>query len=270
MTKTLLEYNIIAHNKIAQKYEQIHGEIYNEVEQARLKSSLSKAISYVQTGNTPFVALDFGCGAGNLTKHLTDLGCEVFAGDISQGFLDLVASQSYAMPVKVVKLNGIDLSNIPGGSFDVVATYSVLHHVPDYLSLMKEFSRVLKKGGVLYLDHETSSSAWNQNERHKQFISDIKKFSRPNFRKFFIFNNYIDRVIRTFINPKFQREGDIHVWPDDHIEWNKIQSRLEIAQIEIVHEEDYLLFKHGYNMEIYEKYRKEVGDMHVLFGRKNS
>lgn len=268
MAKTSLEYNIVAHDKIAKTYEQIHGEIYNEVEQARLKASLSLALSYVQTENIPIKALDFGCGAGNLTKHLTDLGCAVTASDVSKGFLNLVTSRLYAMPVTTVMLNGVNLSNIPDSSFDFIATYSVLHHVPDYLSLMKEFARVLKKGGVLYIDHESSSSIWNKGEKYKQFLVDIKKYSRLDIKKFFIFTNYIDRIIRTLFNPKYQREGDIHVFIDDHIEWNNIRTELAGVGVSCVYEKDYLLFKRTYNKEVYEEYKEEVDDMHVLIGRK--
>ena len=83
--KNDLEWNIKTHNKIAKKYEKIHGEIYNEVEQKRLRNQLSFAISNVQTDGDEKLVLDFGCGSGNLTHHLSSLGYNVLASDISQG-----------------------------------------------------------------------------------------------------------------------------------------------------------------------------------------
>lgn len=84
-----IKRNIRAHDKIAKKYEQNHGEIYNDVEQIRLRCMLTKALSEIKTDTRVKVALDFGCGAGNLTRHLSILGLDVLACDVSQGFLDL-------------------------------------------------------------------------------------------------------------------------------------------------------------------------------------
>lgn len=263
-----LESNILAHNKVAKRYERIHGEIYNDVEQARLRESLTTALSFVNTGNNIKNALDFGCGAGNLTKHLAALGCEVIASDVSQGFLDLVASRTYATPVKTVRLNGVDLSNIPNDSVDMVATYSVLHHVPDYLAILKEFMRVLKSGGVVYIDHELSENAWQKDSGLKAFELEMKGKSIPEPRKYFVFTNYVDWVIRRFINPRYRREGDIHVFEDDHIEWQKVAGTLVEAGGEILLEKDYLLFKRNYDVATYDAYKNITGDMHFIVARK--
>jgi ubiquinone/menaquinone biosynthesis C-methylase UbiE len=262
-----LESNIRAHNKVARKYERIHGEIYNDVEQTRLREGLSMALSYVDTERTIKKVLDFGCGAGNLTNHLTSLGCEVIASDVSQGFLDLVASRTYAAPVRTVHLNGIDLSNIQNDSVDMVATYSVLHHVPDYLGILKEFLRVLKRGGVIYIDHELSENAWKNDSRLKAFESEMKS-KILELQKYFVFTNYVDWVIRKFINPRYRREGDIHVFEDDHIEWGRIASTLVGAGGEVLFEKDYLLFKRNYDVTVYNSYMNQIGDMHFIIVRK--
>lgn len=263
-----LEYNIKVHDRIAKKYEKIHGEIYNTVEQERLKSALALALSYIKTGNKPLRVIDFGCGAGNLTRHLTEMGCEVLAADVSVGFLDLVSSREYPMPVETVKLNGTNLSNIPNESVDMVAMYSVLHHIPDYLAIMSEFSRVTKKGGVIFIDHEAADSIWDKSEAYDRFLLEIRKTATVDLMKFFTFTNYIDRIIRTFINPKYQREGDIHVFQNDHIEWDKIRVELGLAGISNILEDDYLLFKRSYNRNTYEEYKQKVSDMHLLIGIK--
>lgn len=267
MGKSQLEHNIAVHNKIAKKYEALHGEIYNETEQARLRQCLEKALSHVETKSSPLIALDFGCGAGNLTHHLTELGCEVIAADVSTGFLHLVASRSYKKKVTTIQLNGIDLEGITDASVDVVAMYSVLHHVPEYLSLMKEFARVLKPGGVLYIDHEASSCMWKGNE-YELFQSEMKSKSGVDFKKYFVLTNYIDRGIRMFSNPKYQREGDIHVFKDDHIEWGAIREGLAKCMITPVEEKDYLLYRRNYNKEVYNLWENKLGDMHLLIGKK--
>jgi ubiquinone/menaquinone biosynthesis C-methylase UbiE len=139
--------------------------------------------------------------------------------------------------------------------------------VPDYLSLMKEFSRVLKPGGVVYIDHEASASSWTD-PLHQHFKKHIKKNSKKDFRKYFIVTNYIDRFIRVFINPKYQREGDIHVFADDRIEWQVVRQELEENGMEILKEEDYLLYRRNYDQKTYEEWAGKVADMHLLMGRK--
>lgn len=217
-----IERNIRIHNRVAKKYARIHGEIYNDIEQNRLKNALETALTYVETDSSINKALDFGCGAGNLTTHLSAIGCEVISCDVSQGFLDLINSGSYNTKVKTVLLNGKDLSGVPDNSVDLVATYSVLHHVPDYLTIVKELVRVLKVGGVLYIDHERSDGFWLNNGSFKKFDKKMRSRSKLDFRKYFVVTNYIDWFIRKFLDSRYRREGDIHVFPDDHIEWCRI------------------------------------------------
>ena len=97
-------------------------------------------------------ALDIGCGAGNVTQYLVHQGTKVTAADTSENFLKIIDKTFSG--VETILLNGNNLEEIPDSSFDIVTTYSVLHHVPDYLKLVEEMCRVLKKGGVLYIDHE--------------------------------------------------------------------------------------------------------------------
>lgn len=87
-----VQRNIAIHNRVAKKYERIHGEIFNDVEQARLRSLLERAVGEVRSGREPLRALDMGCGSGNLTGHLLALGLEVTAADVAQGFLDSSAT----------------------------------------------------------------------------------------------------------------------------------------------------------------------------------
>lgn len=268
MGKSPLQYNIAVHNRIAKKYEAIHGEIYNEEEQSRLRAALEKAITSIATTTPKKVALDFGCGAGNLTTHLTELGCEVVAADVSRGFLDLVGSRLYREKVTTFQLNGTDLTGIQSDSIDIVAMYSVLHHVPDYLSLMGEFARVLKPGGVIYIDHEASGTLWHAHGNHEMFKVAMKKRSKRDIGKYFMLSNYIDRAIRMFLNPKFQREGDIHVFQDDHIVWEDIHKKLQANGVEILKEEEYLLFRRNYDRQTYDEWKNKTQDMHLVIGRK--
>lgn len=263
-----LDWNIKTHNKIAKKYQKYHGEIYNDIEQNRLKQDLSKALSLVQTASIVKKALDFGCGAGNLTNHLSELGCDVIAGDVSEGFLDLISSKTYKTNVKTICLNGFDISNIADNSLDMVATYSVLHHVPDYLAILKEFMRILKPGGVVFIDHESSEGFWKKDPVYAAFLDEMKKYTSPDISKYFVINNYYDWLVRRFINPKYHREGDIHVFGDDHIEWDKVEKEFICNQGEIIYSKDYLLYNRKYNESVYNRYINKTSDVRVIFVKK--
>jgi ubiquinone/menaquinone biosynthesis C-methylase UbiE len=263
-----IAWNIKTHNKLAQKYELIHGEIYNDYEQSRLTADLRFAIGKIKTKSNTKLALDFGCGAGNLTKHLTNLGADVIAADVSQGFLDLIGSKIYPRKVFTARLNGTDLSNISDDSVDMVATYSVLHHVPDYLAVLEEFVRILKPGGIIFIDHEHSDEYWLKSQTYKEFSSEMKKYTPLNYMKYFVLSNYYDWLIRRFINPRYHREGDIHVFDDDHIEWSKVTKTLLDLGGEVVYSKSYLLFRRNFSVATYDKYKDKTSDMHVLVVRK--
>jgi hypothetical protein len=74
--------------------------------------------------------------------------------------------------------------------------------------------------------------------------------------------------IKLLLNPRWKPEGDIHVWPDDHIEWDKEEAVLRSLGAEIVLKEDYLLFRRGYPEDIYMRYKESCSDTRVLLARK--
>ena len=166
-------------------------------------------------------------------------------------------------------MNGLDLSNIQNESIDLLAAYSVLHHIPDYLGILKEFMRVLKPGGVIYIDHEYSNEFWENSQVYSEFILEMKKRTKTDWRKYFVLTNYYDAFIRRFVNPRYQREGDIHVFADDHIEWSQIIDSLMRVGGQIVTSKDYLLFRRNYEVSVYNAFRQKTTDMHVLVVRKN-
>src|SRR5438067_5158573 len=74
--------NARIHDRIARKYEKTHGEIFNPVEQRRVRERLAVAVASIRT-TPPFTALDFGAGTGNLSRHLIALGIRTTAADVS-------------------------------------------------------------------------------------------------------------------------------------------------------------------------------------------
>jgi ubiquinone/menaquinone biosynthesis C-methylase UbiE len=259
-----VEKNIRVHDRIARRYDALHGEIFNDVEQARLNAALAEARDQILTGATPPQALDFGCGSGNLTRHLLGLGFDVTAADVSQGFLDLVSNR-YASPrLRTLLMDSGRISELSDGIFDFAAAYSVLHHIPDYLQACRELARVCKPGGVVVLDHEHTEGFWLGNPLYDEFRSRALRFD---WRKYLIPENYLHRVIRVF-NPRHSNEGDIHVWPDDHIEWSQIRDAMGEENMEVIVEREYLLNHKLYRPNVYRQYLGRCTDMKMMILRK--
>lgn len=266
-----LKQNIRAHDRVAQDYEALHGEIFNPVEQARLRTKLAEAAALIRTPSGERRALDLGCGSGNLTAHLLELGLGVTAADVSGKFLELVQAKFAANSgLRTALLNGRDLAGFGNGAFDFTAAYSVLHHIPDYLRMVREMARVTARGGVLYIDHELNPSYWAGGPDYAGFSEECRRGApaeAPGFSRFFKFVTYANKV-RQLLNPRYMTEGDLHVWPDDHIDWDEIKKILADSGFETVLLEDYLLYRRGCPTEAYAKYSAVCSDVRLLAARK--
>jgi ubiquinone/menaquinone biosynthesis C-methylase UbiE len=256
----------------ATTYEQVHGDIFNSIEQQRLRGMLREALKSVRTGAQRIDALDFGCGSGNLTRHLIELGAHTTSADLSDDFLKEIQQKFSGSGLsETLKLNGTDLSNVPDARFDLVATYSVLHHVPDYLAIVREMCRVLKPGGVLYIDHEVTDTYYDRPAAYAEFLQKARP--HVNWRRWLSLildvRGYV-HILRRLRNPRYKREGDIHVWPDDRVEWGRIEQILTVEGFEILVKHDYLLYKALYDLDVYNEYKDRCTDERVLIARRRS
>ena len=99
--------------------------------------------------------LDFGCGIGRLTMALAPHFEEVTGLDISPGMIQ--RAQKFSEGLSAVSFNvneTSDLTGYPDQHFDVVYCNGVLQHQPSaelQIGYIEEFVRVLKPGGLLYL-----------------------------------------------------------------------------------------------------------------------
>ena len=260
-----IDRNIRIHDRVATTYDRIHDEIFNPVEQSRLRAALERAKAALATGTARPRALDLGCGSGNLTRHLLELGFEVVAADVSPRFLDLVERRFEGAPLTTRRIDGRGLGSLADGSFDLAAAYSVLHHVPDYLAAVAEMARVTRPGGIVFIDHEHGPAYWRDDLDYREFVRRARRFD---WRKFLVPHNYYGKLRRLLIDPKYSNEGDIHVWPDDHIEWDKVERIAAESGCAPLFSEDYLVCRAGYRPEVYEHYRARCTDMRVAAFRK--
>jgi ubiquinone/menaquinone biosynthesis C-methylase UbiE len=270
-----VERNRAAHDRLGAAYEARHPEIFNEIEQARLREAVARALGEVRTGSRPLRALDVGAGTGNLTAHLLALGAHVTAADVSAGLLaELRRRYGHTGRVEPAVLNGLDLRPLPDEAFDFVGAYSVLHHVPDYASLVAEMARVTRRGGVVYLDHERTDESWSS-ETWRAFRRSAITWPRRRWWYFLQPSRYWKRVApyldwRRWRDPRWLPEGDLHVWADDHVEWPRVEAALRGAGCAIMRREDYLLFEPRYDRVAWESWRTRCTDTRCVIARKGA
>lgn len=144
MTRTrpaVLAENVLLSRVEADLYDLNHFEIFHPWEQARIRRDLRRYAG-AET------VLDVGSGTGNvITKIAADVRV---AFDLSPEMLRHAREKDPA----VVLVTGLaEALPFPDGTFDLVATYSTLHHLADW-SALAEMYRVTRPGGRVLLDHE--------------------------------------------------------------------------------------------------------------------
>lgn len=201
--KRMIDFNENAHDKIDELYDTKHStDIFSSIEQIRLKESLEKATDFIDNPNR-YKGIDIGCGTGNLTNHMLNLEIEVTAADISDKFLETVKSRYCKNRLlKTLKINGSDLSNIADNSFDIVGAYSVLHHIPDYMKIVKEMGRICKKSGVVYIDHELNKFNWDSNSTYSELK---RKIADGEWGKYLKISNYFNKAKLILKNILFKK-----------------------------------------------------------------
>jgi SAM-dependent methyltransferase len=111
----------------------------------------------------PARALDVGCGTGVLAERLAAKGYEMTGIDPSDGMLDVLRARTQS--VTAVLGSGTDLP-FEDGSFDLVFTVAVLHHVADPGDVHKtltEMVRVARPGGrIVVWDHNPRNPYWGR------------------------------------------------------------------------------------------------------------
>ena len=152
MNQSIIDANIEVHTSMAGAYDSSEPHFRPE-NQSKVRSRL-EAVRHQAPGGR---MLDMGCGTGFLIRLGLDLFDEIHGVDVTQAMLDRVDTSSGR-----VHLHRTTAEQTPfdDSSFDVVTAYSFIHHTADYTRILQEASRVLKPGGVLYIDLEPNRLFW--------------------------------------------------------------------------------------------------------------
>ena len=227
--------NIAVHKVEASYYELFHPEVYNKQEQKRIALILKKATENIT--NNRKKALDFGAGTGNLTGKLLELGYEVTAVDISPEMCQIL-QQKYRKYIQTKKLriinSPIEDVEFKDEKFDLITSYSVLHHLPDYAESIQKLCSFLKKGGIIYLDHEASPYYWKAEPKMlTALIKGTYFHSNP------IINSLYFRLVGLNIPSVDYAESDYWHKKEHSLDHRKIQAVFEKEEFEEFKRTDY-------------------------------
>lgn len=271
-----IAHNRAAHDRLRAGYDARHPEIHNPIEQARLVEAVGRAVAAIRSATPPAdrVLLDVGAGTGNLTEKLLAHPGRVIAADLSTGMLaDLAARFGASGRFGTQPLDGEGLRPIADASVDLVGAYSVLHHVPDYLALVDEMARVVRPGGVILLEHEKAPGYWAPSEALTRFFAEAVVWPARRWTRYLDPRRYWARVRPLLVwqrwsDPRWMPEGDLHIWPDDHVQWDLVAARLRAAGCEIVLVEDHLAYEPRFDRATWERYRHLAADTRMCLARR--
>lgn len=104
-----------------------------------------------QHTTTPRV-LDLGAGEGSVTIPFLDLGAKVVAVDISNSQLDALKAkcEKYGDMLEVQCEDVNDTLKDKTEKYDIIVVNSFLHHIPDYLGLIREAVALLAPHGQFF------------------------------------------------------------------------------------------------------------------------
>lgn len=96
--------------------------------------------------------LDFGCGYGALTANLFDKGAKVVGCDVDQKSINI--AKNFLKRKGNCQIIRVEDKTLPFGddTFDVIFLVDVIEHVKNPSAVIHECERVLRDGGMLYVE----------------------------------------------------------------------------------------------------------------------
>jgi 2-polyprenyl-3-methyl-5-hydroxy-6-metoxy-1,4-benzoquinol methylase len=133
-------------------------------ERVKLANDVANAIIKEAAPLRGVNALDFGCGTGLITLRLQPYVKTITGVDSSQGMLEVLQGKISTQGLGNVTTVLVDLEQGGRieGTYDLVVSSMTLHHVPNTVSLFRQWYALLVPGGRLcFSDLDTEDGAFH-------------------------------------------------------------------------------------------------------------
>src|SRR5262245_35037461 len=143
--RKVIEANIAVHGRMAAEYNKYEPHFRPE-NVAKVGAILARLADQTRAKKL----LDLGCGTGFIIEIAKTLVQEIHGVDVTQLMLDRVDRSGPARITLWCADTG-DFDREPG-TFDLVTSYSFLHHLYDIQPSLRTAYRALRPGGMYYAD----------------------------------------------------------------------------------------------------------------------
>ena len=134
--------------------------------------------------------LEIGCGPGGMLSplarfghlHGLDIAHDALAYCRHRGFPDVVTGSGTELP-------------FADGSFDVVALFDAIEHIPDDRQALAEVKRILKPGGLVFISVPAYQFLFSQNDR---LVHHQRRYTRGQLAKLLSAERFAPRKLTYF------------------------------------------------------------------------
>lgn len=160
---TLEFYNSSANEIYNEKKFHAYDEGESPDDQINAKNSRLIASYFVtdENVNSPLAGkslIEIGCAKGYFLKQAKKLGASVFGVELNKINAEIARTSTGAC----VYENDLFELNLPAGAFDVVYMRDVIEHLHSPLPFIEELSRILKPGGMIFIETHNIDSLINR------------------------------------------------------------------------------------------------------------
>lgn len=152
-------------------YTQKKGSFVDEVE-----TNLAFKLIEIKKG---MKILDVGCGTGNFSVKLANMGCKVTGIDISNEMLNVAKKKSNEQNLDIEFFN-MDINDLKfeDNSFDVAFSMTAFEFIEDAKKALEELFRVVKKDGQILIGVIAGNSSWSELYKSEPFKETVFRYAK--------------------------------------------------------------------------------------------
>ncbi|HYW52962.1 MAG TPA: class I SAM-dependent methyltransferase [Dongiaceae bacterium] len=164
----VIRANIEVHTRMASTY-QTNEPHFRPENRAKVRAVLQSLARRTGGGRL----LDVGCGTGFVIDLARDLFERIDGVDVTPAMLERVDRSGGHVHLHEANAEALPFAS---ATFDMASSYAFMHHVADHVAILREVRRVLKPGGLFYVDLEPNKLFWRamvELEQRGEQYSDI-------------------------------------------------------------------------------------------------